>query len=785
MNFLRGLVSDMDDEIQPVKKENKIINDNMQRGFERLKQMFHASIERSDKLQMNMDSFQLSSKNEMEELKRRFEQSQSKSCRGESSPQGLTPYFKGQGIPDFEDRRSSRRRGKDISRSRPESDVKGHKEDHYRIKHKQQKEGKRDYPSDSSEVPPEEFGKLRLKYLTVDAVEDLCAHKRARKKNQGRTTHLLFSGLHNLSEQTILRMIHRRVTDVHVTTPAQYLKLPDGYKNSIKNFNRFNAMLGKYQLRFVTRWKFSSQETSTEFHLPLEKQGFTEGMVGIFVEKIPFDMGKRILHSISREKMRECHGFFEEFLILFNEQVTMVLEDTHRTARVSEVIYKSNPKEPVIKAVETPRRLHSVGFNDQRRSKENYVPDTFKSKFQASEQPKADDINKGNPRGILRTFKREQGASPGGCVCDKGDICKYKTGPEELLRETWDSYQIRQFKSPYARFKGKLYPEAVKVVHVASTYDEKNDQMSDGLVDEIISEDSNITNAMLGAVCPEACYTQRVHRSGQLNLITGEPISMSRVLFDSEALHGSYISKELTTVSELLAAAMVEIGFRINPTPFLTNAGDILKAKDPAGEFETLVNKAIGGTVFIDEAYLFKPSPRGQTANASNAVLDCLLKVAEEKRETTTFILAGYKDDIEDLLTYNEGFTSRFPKQFTFPFEDYDESHLRRILKNMVTTRGFLFETKKQCKVNLPKVLSRRIARGIGTKGFGNAREVRNRIDHCVGRQAARLGSLVLKKDAQSEKLSKDDTMIRTLTLSDTIGDRPDFTHSTTMKELN
>eukprot|EP01041_Mallomonas_annulata_P015350 gene15350-32498_t len=230
---------------------------------------------------------------------------------------------------------------------------------------------------------------------------------------------------------------------------------------------------------------------------------------------------------------------------------------------------------------------------------------------------------------------------------------------------------------------------------------------------------------------------------------------------------------------------MVEIGFRSNPVPFLTNAGDILKAKDPAGEFETLVNNAIGGTVFIDEAYLFKPAPRGQTANASNAVLDYLLKVAEEKRETTTFILAGYKDDIEDLLIYNEGFTSRFPKQFTFPFEDYNELQLRRILKSMVRGRGFVFASKKVCGVNLPKVLSRRIARGIGVKGFGNAREVRNRIDQCIGRQTARLGSLVLRKDAESAKLSKEDMMIRTLTVSDTIGDRPDFTNSVTLKELD
>eukprot|EP01036_Dinobryon_divergens_P035951 gene35952-46693_t len=63
--------------------------------------------------------------------------------------------------------------------------------------------------------------------------------------------------------------------------------------------------------------------------------------------------------------------------------------------------------------------------------------------------------------------------------------------------------------------------------------------------------------------------------------------------------------------------------------------------------------------------------------------------------------------------------------------------------------------------------------------------QVRNRIDQCIGRQTARLGSLVLKKDEESAKLSKEDMMIRTLTVPDTIGERPDFTNSATLKELD
>ncbi len=153
------------------------------------------------------------------------------------------------------------------------------------------------------------------------------------------------------------------------------------------------------------------------------------------------------------------------------------------------------------------------------------------------------------------------------------------------------------------------------------------------------------------------------------------------------------------------------------------------------------MKSAEGGTLFIDgmidssqlqsddflEAYLFKPAPRGSTANASNGVLDYLLKVAETMRDTTTFILAGYKDDILHLLTYNDGFRSRFPKEFTFEFEDYNELQLRRIFRNMVKERGFRLQSPRECGAPLAKIIGRRIARGAGKKGFGNAREVRSK----------------------------------------------------------
>ena len=81
---------------------------------------------------------------------------------------------------------------------------------------------------------------------------------------------------------------------------------------------------------------------------------------------------------------------------------------------------------------------------------------------------------------------------------------------------------------------------------------------------------------------------------------------------------------------------MVELGYRKNPIPIITSANDILSEQDPAATFQAMVQSAENGTLFIDEAYHFNPAPRGSTANASNKVLDFLMKISETKRSTPT-----------------------------------------------------------------------------------------------------------------------------------------------------
>ena len=70
--------------------------------------------------------------------------------------------------------------------------------------------------------------------------------------------------------------------------------------------------------------------TQEHFHLPLDKQGHTLGLVNCFVEKIPFKIGYRIFEQIPRHMMKACRGDFEEFLTINYEKIAKFLVTLER-----------------------------------------------------------------------------------------------------------------------------------------------------------------------------------------------------------------------------------------------------------------------------------------------------------------------------------------------------------------------------------------------------------------------------------------------------------------------
>jgi SpoVK/Ycf46/Vps4 family AAA+-type ATPase/DNA-binding transcriptional MerR regulator len=224
-----------------------------------------------------------------------------------------------------------------------------------------------------------------------------------------------------------------------------------------------------------------------------------------------------------------------------------------------------------------------------------------------------------------------------------------------------------------------------------------------------------------------------------------------------------------TIVSQYLAQALVDLGVREENKLTITTANDLLSEDDPQKAFKQMVADVTGGTMVICKADKFDPAPRGSRANDSNKILNHLLKVSETLRHSTTFILSGFPHEMEELLAYDPGFQSRFPKLFAFTFHDYSEVQLTKILFDMATKRGFKFQSSKQCGVPIARCLCRRLHRGAQQQGFGNARLCEKALDQCILNQNSRLLKLKLKQVALT------DQDYRLLTREDCLGVRPNL----------
>ncbi|CAM9145812.1 unnamed protein product, partial [Ectocarpus fasciculatus] len=168
-----------------------------------------------------------------------------------------------------------------------------------------------------------------------------------------------------------------------------------------------------------------------------------------------------------------------------------------------------------------------------------------------------------------------------------------------------------------------------------------------------------------------------------------------------------------TTVGKLLGKMLFEVGVRSTDT-FLETTGEKL-SRMSADDVDTLIVSAVGGSLFIDEAYALDPVRNVSAA----AVAMQLLDAAESRRTELTIILGGYKEDMEGkLFDFNDGFNRRF--NYSFNFDDYTESELAAILKQLCTSHKW-----PPSDENVIDVAARRVSRGRGHKAFGNAGAVR------------------------------------------------------------
>ena len=203
---------------------------------------------------------------------------------------------------------------------------------------------------------------------------------------------------------------------------------------------------------------------------------------------------------------------------------------------------------------------------------------------------------------------------------------------------------------------------------------------------------------------------------------------------ESPTLHMSFSGNPgtgKTTVALRMANLLFRLGY-VRKGHLVTVTRDDLVGQyigHTAPKTKEVLKKAMGGVLFIDEAYyLYRPE---NERDYGQEAIEILLQVMENNRDDLVVILAGYKDKMDKFFESNPGFRSRIAHHIEFP--DYSNNELLEIAEVMVASMNYKFNEESK------KAMSEYIKIRKKQPHFANARSIRNAIDRARLRQANRV----------------------------------------------
>ena len=207
-----------------------------------------------------------------------------------------------------------------------------------------------------------------------------------------------------------------------------------------------------------------------------------------------------------------------------------------------------------------------------------------------------------------------------------------------------------------------------------------------------------------------------------------------------------------TTIARLVARYLKAIGALKGGQLIEVGRGDLVGryTGHTAPLTNSVIESALGGVLFIDEAYSLY---RGEQDSFGLEAIDTLVKGMEDHRDELVVILAGYTKEMETFLTANSGLASRFPNKIEFP--DYTADELLDI--TAVLAKGKGYRLAESCTFPLLGYYKRRQA--LDSRTAGNGRLARNTLEKAIFHQSRRLVAepaaeldLILPSDLEFEE---------------------------------
>ncbi len=214
---------------------------------------------------------------------------------------------------------------------------------------------------------------------------------------------------------------------------------------------------------------------------------------------------------------------------------------------------------------------------------------------------------------------------------------------------------------------------------------------------------------------------------------------------DTPTLHMSFTGNPgtgKTTVAMRMADILFRLGY-VRKGHLVSVTRDDLVGQyigHTAPKTKEVLKKAMGGVLFIDEAYyLYRPD---NERDYGQEAIEILLQVMENQRDDLVVILAGYADRMDKFYQSNPGFRSRIAHHIDFP--DYEDAELLAIADTMLIEQNYHLDTGAR------EAMTQYIALRRAQPHFANARSIRNALDRARLRQANRLFETAEAVDKQA-----------------------------------
>lgn len=333
------------------------------------------------------------------------------------------------------------------------------------------------------------------------------------------------------------------------------------------------------------------------------------------------------------------------------------------------------------------------------------------------------------------------------CLGKEFIVCDGAADEQEVDDFTIYSNMLRDYKKAHADFSDKIRSSIdIKDVHPGENvpkFDESG-KREDTLDDLLIELDELVGLAAVKKDVNSLIHLQEVKRLRRERGMKEIPVSNHLVFYGNPGTGK-------TTVARLLARIYHVMGILSKGQLIEVDRSGLIAGYvgQTALKVQEVVEKSLGGVLFIDEAYALTYS--SSENDYGQEAVDTLLKAMEDHRDDLVVIVAGYTELMQKFIDSNPGLRSRFNKYIYF--NDYNVDELTAIFK--VTCKKSGYKPTDEALEYVRSVFEKKVAHKA--ENFANAREVRNFFEKAMVKQADRLYDAKNLTDEQLATLEVED----------------------------